>query len=63
MGRPWIDDTEPRLAEVLDDPIVRKQMASDGISQDDLYRNIETVRKALLAWKDTGKNPEPRHPI
>ena len=51
MGYPWTDDTEPRLSDMLDDPVVRKQMASDGITQEDLYRNIEAVRKGLEDWK------------
>ena len=62
MGSPWIDESEPRLSEMMDDPIVRKQMASDGITRDDLYRNIETVRQALLDWrKARGEGAFPFH--
>lgn len=60
MGRLWTDQTEPRLDEVLDDPIIRKRMESDGVTREELYRNIETVRKALLAWKRPIEEPATR---
>ena len=55
MEHLWMDGTEPRLPDVLDDPIVRKQMASDGVSREELYRNIEMVRKALTQWETPRK--------
>ena len=51
MERLWKDSREPRLRDVFEDPIVQKRMASAGVDRDDLWRNIEAVRRGLLAWK------------
>lgn len=51
MERMWRDSQEPQLRDVFDDPIIQKRMASAGLNRDDLWRNIETVRRGLQDWK------------
>jgi hypothetical protein len=36
---------EPKLADLLDDPILHLLMARDRVSQDELYRLLDDVRR------------------
>ncbi len=47
MVAKWAGNAEPPLSEVLDEPIVRAIMESDGVDQDDLFRKILLVRNAI----------------
>ena len=46
---------EPKLEDLLDDPILDVLLAHDGISRDDLHQVVEQARRALAlaprAWK------------
>ena len=44
---------EPRLADLLDDPVTGAVMRRDGVSRDEL---LETIRRARLAlrWRSAG---------
>lgn len=41
------DDPEPRLAEILDDPILHALMASDGVDRATLEQLIDRIRRRL----------------
>jgi hypothetical protein len=43
------DDCEPPLADLLEDPIVRALMTSDGVERRDIERLLDAKRRA---WFD-----------
>lgn len=48
------DDPEPRLIDLLDDPVLHALMVSDGIERASLEALIEQTRRRLgLAERDT----------
>ncbi|MBL8806937.1 MAG: hypothetical protein JNN22_08840 [Rhodospirillales bacterium] len=42
-------DEEPRLSEILDDPVIHAVMARDRITREDLLAQIAAVRERLAA--------------
>lgn len=46
-ARPQRDDPEPRLSDLLDDPVLHILMARDGIDRDTLDAVIDDARRKL----------------
>ncbi len=42
-------DEEPRLSELLDDPVTRAVMARDGVSREELLEHIAVAQEKLAA--------------
>ena len=48
MSVHWTSRTEPSLAEVLADPIVRTVMVRDGVTKEEIDGLIQAVRDKLV---------------
>ncbi|HIJ62971.1 MAG TPA: hypothetical protein HPQ04_09805 [Rhodospirillaceae bacterium] len=52
MGRKtpsrFLGQEEPRLGDIMDDPITRRLMASDGVGVEQLQQVISLMREKLL---------------
>jgi hypothetical protein len=46
-GDPVLPPGEPRLREIIDDPVTHRLMASDGIEHDHLIRLMNEARTKL----------------
>jgi len=47
-GLPFMGNVEPPLDEMIDDDVIRRVMARDGVAVDDLLSLIAEVRTRLL---------------
>lgn len=55
-GKTWLS-SEPKIEEILEDPIVRLLMRRDGVSEDSLR---EAIGDALGGSGDLDSGPEPK---
>jgi hypothetical protein len=53
---------EPPLASLMDDPIVRQLMQSDGVTSDEFGRVVDEARRALRNRARVGGVPEDKKP-
>jgi hypothetical protein len=54
---------EPRLDELLGDPVVQAVMARDGVSRDELLACVEGARRRLLRPPDQSRKPGASWPL